>query len=131
MAEHIVIAGASGFMGGYLRRRFEAEGARVTTIGRRGADATWGDRPAIVDAVSGADLVLNLAGKSVNCRYNETNKAEIFRSRLETTAELGRAIATAPNPPKLWINSSTATEFAFPTIRGAVENITGRVSGKP
>lgn len=109
--ERIVIAGASGFMGTYLRRRFEADGAGVRTVGRAGADATWGDEKAITALVDGADLVLNLAGKSVNCRYNGQNKAEIFRSRLETTAELGRSIAGAATPPRLWINSSTATIY--------------------
>ena len=51
------------------------------------------------------------SGKSVNCRYNEKNKAEIFRSRLETTAALGRAIQAVPTPPSVWMNASTATIY--------------------
>ena len=109
--QRIVIAGASGFMGSYLRRRFEGEGATVLTVGRRGADAVWADDAAITALVDGADLVLNLAGKSVNCRYTDRNRAEIFRSRIETTTALGRAIAAADTPPAVWINSSTATIY--------------------
>ena len=111
MTERIVIAGASGFMGGYLRRQFTESGADVRTVGRKGADAAWNDPAAITALVNGADLVLNLAGKSVNCRYTERNRAEIFRSRIETTTALGRAIARAETPPALWINSSTATIY--------------------
>lgn len=111
MTERIVIAGASGFMGGYLRRRFTEAGADVRTVGRRGADAAWHDPDGIITLVNGADLVLNLAGKSVDCRYTDRNRAEIFRSRIETTTALGRAIARAETPPALWINSSTATIY--------------------
>lgn len=112
-SERIVIAGASGFMGTRLRARFEAEGARVATVGRPGrdADAEWGDTAGIAHLVDGADLLLNLAGRSVNCRYTDRNRAEIFRSRLATTTELGRATAMADTPPRVWINSSTATIY--------------------
>jgi uncharacterized protein len=107
----IVLAGASGFIGRYLTEAFRAEGYEVARIGRSGPDASWGDTAAITDLVDGADVVINLAGKSVNCRYNASNRAEIFRSRLETTAELARAITAAISPPPLWINSSTATIY--------------------
>jgi uncharacterized protein len=109
--KRIVLAGASGFIGRYLTDAFRAEGYEVARIGRSGPDAAWGDTAAITALVDGADLVVNLAGKSVNCRYNAKNRAEIFRSRLETTSELSRAIASAKQPPPLWINSSTATIY--------------------
>ena len=107
----IVLAGASGFIGQYLYDRFVAGGHTVSRIGRTGPDAAWGDTAAITDLVNGADVVVNLAGKSVNCRYNARNRAEIFRSRLDTTAELAAAVAAAPAPPRLWLNSSTATIY--------------------
>lgn len=113
MTQRVVIAGASGFMGTRFTELYRAAGATVTTVGRAGgrADAVWGDTAAITRLVDGADVLVNLAGKSVNCRYNDANKAEIFRSRLETTAELGRAVAAADTPPPLWLNSSTATIY--------------------
>ena len=117
----IVIAGAHGFMGTRFAEQYRAEGAEVNTIGRRDADAVWGDTPAITRLLDGADVLVNLAGKSVNCRYSARNKAEIFRSRLETTAELGRAVATAAAPPALWLNSSTATIYRHAEDRPQTE----------
>jgi uncharacterized protein (TIGR01777 family) len=107
----IVIAGAHGFMGARFAELYRSEGDTVQTVGRRDADAVWGDTVAITRLIDGADVLLNLAGKSVDCRYNDRNKAEIFRSRLETTAELGRAVAAADAPPPLWMNASTATIY--------------------
>jgi uncharacterized protein len=107
----IVLAGASGFIGEYLYDAFVAEGHEVSRIGRSGPDAQWGDTAAITSLLDGADAVINLAGKSVNCRYNARNRAEILRSRVETTTELAQAIATASKPPRLWLNSSTATIY--------------------
>lgn len=110
-AQRIVIAGASGFMGTYLARRFGEDGDTVVTIGRSGADATWGDTDAIEALINGSHLLINLAGKSVNCRYTERNKAAIFSSRLLTTGELGRAVEAVQHPPALWLNASTATIY--------------------
>lgn len=107
----VVIAGAGGFMGQYFTRRFREDGDTVVTVGRRGADVTWGDTAALEAALDGADLLINLAGKSVNCRYSDKNRAAIFSSRLLTTAELGRATAAVDTPPKVWMNSSTATIY--------------------
>ena len=79
----VVIAGASGFIGRHLRAHFVAHGCEVATIGRgSGADATWTDRAAIRRLVDGADVLVNLAGKSVDCRYTAANRAEIVRSRV-------------------------------------------------
>jgi uncharacterized protein (TIGR01777 family) len=109
--QRIVIAGASGFMGQYFARRFREDGDTVVTVGRRGADVVWGDTPALEAALDGADILLNLAGKSVNTRYSDGERAAIFSSRLLTTGELGRAVESVPNPPALWLNSSTATIY--------------------
>jgi uncharacterized protein len=107
----IVIAGASGFVGRYLSDRFAASDDTVSTIGRSGADASWGDSAAIRALLDGSDILINLAGKSVNCRYTRRNKAAIFSSRLLTTAELGEAVQAVSRPPRIWFNSSTATIY--------------------
>lgn len=120
--KRVVIAGASGFMGTYLRRSFEAGGSTVTTVGRTGADVTWGDADGIRRAVTGADLVLNLAGRSVNCRYGAKNRAVILSSRTDTTRELGRAIASSGSPPAVWLNSSTATIYRHAEDRPMTES---------
>ncbi len=117
----IVITGAHGFMGTRFAELYRAEGDSVVTVGRRDADAVWGDTDAIARLVDGADVLVNLAGKSVNCRYTERNKAEIFRSRLETTAELGRAVAVADAPPPVWFNASTATIYRHADDRPQTE----------
>jgi len=111
VTQHVVLAGASGFIGKHLADAFRAEGARVSLIGRRGPDARWGDTAAITELLDGADLLVNLAGKSVNCRYSPANRAEILRSRVATTRELGEAIAACAAPPRLWLNSSTSTIY--------------------
>ncbi|QNE46840.1 DUF1731 domain-containing protein [Glaciihabitans sp. INWT7] len=121
-ADRIVIAGASGFIGRYLAESFRAAGASVRGIGRDGADARWGDTAAIIDLIDGADLLINLAGKSVNCRYTPANRAEILRSRVETTRELAQAIRACGNPPTLWINSSTATIYRHAEDRPMTES---------
>jgi len=110
-ARRIVVAGAGGFMGRYFARRFRADGDTVVTVGRAGSDVAWGDTAALERALDGADLLLNLAGKSVNCRYTEKNRAAIFSSRLLTTGELGRAVEAVDAPPSLWLNASTATIY--------------------
>lgn len=122
MSGRIVIGGSSGFMGRELQRKYHAAGREVVTISRSGADLTWSDQPGIDRAVDGAALVIGLAGKSVNCRYTPENRAEIFRSRLTTTASLSRAIAAAANPPALWVNSSTATIYRHAEDRPMTES---------
>jgi len=107
----IVIAGANGFVGQYLTARFRESEDVVTTIGRAGADARWGDSEAIHALLDGSDILINLAGKSVNCRYTRKNMAAIFSSRLLTTAELGDAVLAVAHPPAVWFNASTATIY--------------------
>ena len=126
MSERIVIAGASGFIGKYLADAFRADGADVRLIGRSGADAAWHETAKITALLDGAALLINMAGKSVNCRYGPANRAEILRSRIETTAELSRAIAACAVPPPLWINSSTATIYRHAEDRPMTES-TGEI----
>ncbi|MCU1585856.1 MAG: NAD-dependent epimerase [Microbacteriaceae bacterium] len=120
--DRIVIAGASGFIGTYLARAFRAEGAIVSLIGRDGPDARWRDTAAITDVLDGSNLLINLAGKSVNCRYTTANRDEIRRSRVDTTNELARAIRDCEDPPELWINSSTATIYRHAEDRPMTES---------
>jgi uncharacterized protein (TIGR01777 family) len=117
----VVIAGAHGFMGSRFAALYRSEGDRVVTVGRRNADALWGDTAAITRLLDGADVLVNLAGKSVDCRYTDRNKGEILRSRVETTAALGRAVAAADAPPPVWFNASTATIYRHADDRPQTE----------
>ncbi|QFT88613.1 Epimerase family protein [Bacillus sp. THAF10] len=107
----VVLAGGTGFIGRYLEEKFKNEGYQVLIISRQEQHISWTNKQAISEAVNGAEMVINLAGKSVDCRYNEKNKQEIFDSRTETTKILGEAITAAKVQPELWINSSTATIY--------------------
>ncbi|MGV8912546.1 MAG: epimerase [Rhodoglobus sp.] len=111
-----VIAGASGFVGPAIAQAFREDGYDVRLIGRSAA-VTWSDPAAIARVIDGSAIVINLAGKSVNCRYNDKNRNEIFRSRVETTRALREAIAAASAPPAIWMNASTATIYRHSTDR--------------
>ncbi|MFT4158043.1 MAG: DUF1731 domain-containing protein [Microbacterium sp.] len=126
MVTRVILGGSTGFMGQYLLSRLRASGREVVTISRSHADIAWHDQSSIDHAVDGARLVIGLAGKSVNCRYTARNRAEIFRSRLETTSALSSAIAKADNPPPLWINASTATIYRHAEDRPMTES-TGEI----
>ncbi|WP_193509996.1 DUF1731 domain-containing protein [Cryobacterium sp. BB736] len=121
MSGTVVVAGASGFIGRHLVDSFRRDGFTVTTIGRSGADAVWGDPDGIRTALEGADLVVGLSGKSVNCRYTRANRAELLRSRLDTTLELAAGIRATTAPPKLWVNASTATIYRHAEDRPMTE----------
>ncbi|SNT29165.1 TIGR01777 family oxidoreductase [Rhodococcoides kyotonense] len=108
----VAICGATGYIGHHLRRHYEELGSRVRTIGRSSANtATWSDHDSLVRALDGSDLVVNLAGRSVSCRYNKSNADAIFSSRVQTTAALARALKDTTRPPELWVNSSTGTIY--------------------
>lgn len=113
-------------MGTRFAELYRLRGDQVSTIGRQAgvghADAAWGDQARIGRLLDGADILVNLAGKSVNCRYTEANMAEIFRSRLATTAELGRVVGIIDNPPPLWFNASTATIYRHADDRPMTES---------
>ncbi|MGZ8803731.1 MAG: epimerase [Microbacterium sp.] len=117
----VVIAGASGFIGQALTDAFAQDGYTVRTIGRH-ASTSWGDPDALRRAVDGADVLVNLAGKSVNCRYTDANRREILRSRVETTAALREAVKDAARPPRVWLNASTATIYRHAMRRPNTES---------
>jgi len=106
-----VLAGASGFIGQRMQRELRAQGYAVSCIGRSGPDARWSDDTAVRSLIDGADLVLNLAGKSVNCRYTDRNRDELVRSRVKTTRQIREAIAGSARPPRLWLNASGVTIY--------------------
>ena len=125
-AKTVVLAGASGFIGRYLRARFEQDGWTVRTIGRRAAGASaarWDeDDDGIARVLNGATLLVNLAGRSVSCRYSARNKAAILASRVRTTEALGRAVALCQEPPSTWLNASTGTIYRDARDRPQSEN---------
>ena len=119
-----VVAGASGFIGGELLNALSTWGYTTRTIGRSpaSADATW-DRPYLIaELIDGADLLINLAGRSVGCRYTDANRQVIWDSRVDTTRTLNAAVGAASAPPRLWINSSTATIYRHAMDRPQTED---------
>lgn len=108
----VVVAGVSGYLGRHLRRAFEADGVEVRTIGRApSSDATWSQAGDLEAVLEGTDLLVNLAGRSVSCRYTKRTADEIFTSRTQTTAALATTLAALSHPPALWVNASTATIY--------------------
>lgn len=122
MLKKIVLAGGTGFIGQYLERTYTNQGYIVHIISRQPGQVSWNDEQAMIGALEGAEMVINLAGKSVNCRYNEKNKREIYESRTKTTEALGKAIEKCQKPPQLWINSSTATIYRHAEDRPMTES---------
>ncbi|WMX16053.1 TIGR01777 family oxidoreductase [Aureispira sp. CCB-E] len=116
----LIIPGGSGFLGLELARHFDAKGWDVCVLSRQKKAAigriqfeqwdgkTLGDWTKVID---GADVVVNMAGRTVNCRYNALNRKQILDSRINSTRILGEAIAQAQTKPKVWINSSSATIY--------------------
>lgn len=121
MQKKIVIAGGTGFVGKFLTEKFIASGYEVIIISRQANHVNWDNGAVIVTALENAEMLINLAGKSVDCRYNEKNKKEIFDSRINTTKSLGNALLQCKNPPALWINSSTATIYRHAQDRPMTE----------
>ena len=121
MKKKIVIAGGTGFIGQYLEEKFMDLGYKVKIISRQPQHISWSNQAGIIDALDQSEMIINLAGKSVNCRYTDKNKKEILQSRSETTKILGIALLACKNPPPLWINSSTATIYRHAEDRPMTE----------
>jgi uncharacterized protein (TIGR01777 family) len=134
-ALRIVIAGGTGHVGRLLAGHFHQLGHKVMVIARHGQSAEW---PVLIwngeelgdwaRAVDGSDVVINLAGRSVNCRYTEANRREIKESRLRSTQVIGQAILRAAHPPELWMNAGTATIYRHALDR-AMDEATGELGG--
>jgi len=131
----IVIAGGSGQVGRVLARRFQSRGEHVTVLTRSPHTAEWqtvhwdAQTPGLwVDCLEGADVCINLAGRSVNCRYTPGNRVEIYNSRIVSTQLLGSVIASLRHPPRVWLNASTATIYRHALDR-PMDEVTGELGG--
>ncbi len=117
----VVIPGGSGQVGTILARAFSEDKHEVVILGRQvapskgpGRQCSWDGRTLgpWVQEIEGADVVINLAGRNVSCRYNTTNRQEIMESRVQSTQVIGEAIRLSVRPPRVWLQSSTATIYA-------------------
>lgn len=112
----IIIAGGTGFLGQVLESFFNGKGYDIKILTRKPTKANhsyWNakDLGEWTKTLEGADVLINLTGKSVDCRYTETNKKLIYDSRIDSTHALGLAINLCDNPPKVWFNASTSTIY--------------------
>ena len=114
----IVIPGGSGQVGSILSGAFRSDGHDVVVISRNpsasGRQVVWDGKTigAWADEINGADVVINLAGHTVNCRYGKANRDRIMKSRIDATRIVGVAIRQAARPPSVWLQASTATIYA-------------------
>lgn len=112
----IIIAGGSGFLGNALEKFFTEKQNKVIILSRnpkKKNDVFW-DATTIGDwanELNNADILINMTGKSVDCRYNANNKREILESRINSTKILQEAVNKCQNPPKTWLNASSATIY--------------------
>lgn len=121
MRKKIILAGGTGTMGLILQGHFAEQGDEVVVLTRRpglkqhakARVAAWDGRTlgAWANELDDADVLINLAGRSVDCRYTAANKALILNSRVDATRVLHEAVAACTNPPALWINLSSATVY--------------------
>ena len=131
----IVIPGGSGHVGHMLARYLQDRGHYVTILTRGPYTANWqtvhwdGQQTGPwAEALDGADVCINLAGRSVNCRYHDENRRAIYNSRIETTRLLNRVIADLQQPPRIWFNASTATIYRHSLDR-PMDEFTGELGG--
>jgi uncharacterized protein (TIGR01777 family) len=131
----IVIPGGTGQVGHLLARHFHTQGHSVTIFSRNPQPAPWrvvpwdGHTlgPWIAD-LEQSDVCINLAGRSVNCRYTPANRRSIYDSRTLSTQILGQAIASLEHPPAVWLNASTATIYRHSLDR-PMDETTGELGG--
>jgi uncharacterized protein len=129
----VVLPGGTGQVGTILDRALTAVGHDVVLLTR----SPTGDRQVYWDGsrlgdwaqkIDGSDVVINLAGRSVSCRYTEENLASMMSSRVESARVVGEAIASAARPPKIWMQMSTATIYAH-RFDAANDEYTGLIGG--
>jgi uncharacterized protein (TIGR01777 family) len=131
----IVIPGGSGQVGTVLARYLQESGHFVSVLTRSPFAAPWqtvhwdghSEGPWI-ETLEGADVCINLAGRSVNCRYTPANCADIYNSRIGTTRLLNHVMAQLSEPPAVWLNASTATIYRHSLDR-AMDEATGELGG--
>lgn len=131
----IVIPGGTGQVGTVLARHFHAEGHEVVVISRGSKPAPWKvvkwdgqNLGSWSNELEGADVLINLTGRIVNCRYNYKNRCEIWASRSRSVRILGKALETLNVPPRLWLQAGTATIYAH-RFDAANDEYTGIIGG--
>ncbi|WP_111551793.1 TIGR01777 family oxidoreductase [Kitasatospora sp. SolWspMP-SS2h] len=112
-----VIPGGTGQVGTLLERALRADGHEVVLLSRTPTaphHAAWDGRTLgpWAEQLDGADVVVNLAGRTVSCRYTPENLRQMMDSRVDSTRVVGEAIAAAARPPRVWLQMSTATVYA-------------------
>lgn len=134
-ALRIVLPGGSGNTGAALARFFQERGHHVTVLTRGPYTASWptvhwdGAHPGPwVETLEGADVCINLSGRSIDCRYTERNRRGLYDSRIGPTELLQQVIAGLNNPPRLWMNASSATIYRHATDRD-MDEATGEMGG--
>ena len=135
MDKKIVLTGGSGYLGRHLTDYFSAKGWNVVILSRREEKLfdrqryVWWDGvnlDAWADEIDGAEVVINLAGRSINCRYTKKNRQQIYDSREHSTQVVGEAIAQADRPPSVWLNASAGTIYRHSLDR-PMDEVTGEV----
>lgn len=120
MSRRIILAGGTGFLGGALTRHFAAQQCDVVILTRHPKQRSDGVREVVWDGATvgpwaaeleGAEAVVNLCGKSVDCRYTAENRKLLIESRTIPTRAVGQAIAKCKVPPRAWLNASSATLY--------------------
>jgi hypothetical protein len=136
----IVLPGGSGQVGRMLAQYFQERGHHVTVLTRGPYTAPWQtvhwDGTTLgpwVETLEGADVCIHLSGRSVNCRYTARNRRELRESRIGPTHLLHEAIGMLPNPPRIWMNASTATIYRHATqgteFDRDMDEATGEIGG--
>ena len=131
----IVIPGGSGQVGRMLAQFFQGRGHHVTVLTRGPYTAPWQtvhwDGRSLgpwVESLEGADVCIHLSGRSINCRSTPRNRRELYDSRIGTTRLLHQAFALLVQPPRLWMNASTATIYRHALDRD-MDEATGEIGG--
>ncbi|MEI8086887.1 MAG: TIGR01777 family oxidoreductase [Paludibacter sp.] len=124
----VVIAGGTGFIGTYLATRFREIGFKVLIVSRNPEHVSWLPNDLQL-AVEGSELVINLAGKTINCRHNAVNRKAILESRIKSTKLIGDAISACNEPPKLWVNASASAIYKPSEEKAMTEDETDLATG--
>jgi uncharacterized protein len=106
--KRIILAGGSGFVGSALAPVLRSKGYQPIVLGRGSTDLQWDGRTVgpWASALEGAEAVINLTGKNINCRHTEENRREILQSRVDSVRALGEAIRRCAAPPKTFVQAS-------------------------
>ena len=139
MRNQIIVAGGSGFIGRLLTSALVTRGDDIVVLTRSPGQPVPSLRQVQWDGctlsdwareLEGARALINLTGRSVNCRYNERNRREILESRVDSTRVLGEAVARCNTPPPVWLNASTATIYKH-TFDQPNDEATGVIAATP